>query len=143
MRLRTVIISWELLRDLFTAGPHPPHSYDVIRDAIPADAELVNVRHAWPNRIEIVLHSPQFADVPLGSAGEPVIRGERKVIWLDNDFFGQPRGASASGNIRWLFQNQFPQGINAAADGRSRGSHCQHGLSQRRHEGAPHLHRLG
>lgn len=62
-RLRRVIISFELLRDLFTAGAHPRHAYRVIQNAIPEDAALVNVQHACPNLVELLLWSESFEEV--------------------------------------------------------------------------------
>lgn len=64
--LRRVVISFELLRQLFAPGAHPPRSYRVVRDAIPEDAELVNVQHAWPNCVELLLRSDRFTPVKLG-----------------------------------------------------------------------------
>ena len=65
-KLRRVVISFELLRQLFTPGAHPPRSYRVIRDAIPEDAELVNVRHGWPSQVELLLRSESFTLVRPG-----------------------------------------------------------------------------
>lgn len=65
-KLRRVIIHFELLHELFKEGPHPPHGYNVIRDPMPADARLVNVQHAWPNSIELLLWSDSFEPVKNG-----------------------------------------------------------------------------
>lgn len=71
-KLRRVVISFELLRDLFTTGAHPPRSYSVIKDAIPADAMLVNVQHAWPNCMELLLWSESFEEVKPGDPIPPL-----------------------------------------------------------------------
>jgi hypothetical protein len=65
-RLRRVVISFEILQDLFSAGLHPPHRYAVTKGPIPADAKLVNVQHAWPNCIELLLWSESFEPVKPG-----------------------------------------------------------------------------
>jgi hypothetical protein len=65
-RLRRVVISFEILHDLFSAGPHPPNRYAVTKDPIPADAKLVNVQHAWPNCVELLLWSESFEPVGPG-----------------------------------------------------------------------------
>jgi hypothetical protein len=62
-RLRRVVISFEILHDLFSAGMHPPNRYAVTKDPIPADAKLVNVQHAWPNCVELLLWSESFEPV--------------------------------------------------------------------------------
>jgi len=65
-RLRRVVISFEILHDLFSAGMHPPNRYAVTKDPIPADAKLVNVQHAWPNCVELLLWSESFEPVGPG-----------------------------------------------------------------------------
>jgi hypothetical protein len=65
-RLRRVVISFEILHDLFSAGLHPPNRYAVTKDPIPADAKLVNVQHAWPNCVELLLYSESFEPVGPG-----------------------------------------------------------------------------
>lgn len=65
-KLKRVILSWELLRDLFTEGLHPANAYRVVRDALPNDAMLVNVRLAWPHCLEALIYSERFAAVNEG-----------------------------------------------------------------------------
>lgn len=67
-RIKSLIISWELFRGLLTEGVHPAKSYAVIDGAIPDKAALLNVRHAWPNCIELLLQSDEFEEVPEGAA---------------------------------------------------------------------------
>lgn len=65
-RLKTVIVSWELFRSLLTEGDHPASAYRVVRDAIPDDAVLVNVRYAWPHCLELLIQSQSFPEVKEG-----------------------------------------------------------------------------
>lgn len=80
-RYKTLIISPELLLELFHSGFHPPHGYEVIADAVPPDAKLVNVqhgvKHGWPSGIEILIESAHFEEVNEGAdipTLSPVIR---------------------------------------------------------------------
>ena len=66
-RLKALILSWELFRDFLTAGTHPARSYEVVDEAIPARAALLNVRYAWPNCIELLLHSDDWDEVEEGA----------------------------------------------------------------------------
>jgi hypothetical protein len=65
MRVKTIRFSFELLADLFSNGEHGPHSYSV-EQGIPADAKLVNVRHGWPNPVEMVISSEEFPEIKDG-----------------------------------------------------------------------------
>lgn len=66
MRFKRLIITAELFFDLFTSGVHPPRTYRVDEDAIPSDARLVNVRHGWPDALEILIESQSFEEVKQG-----------------------------------------------------------------------------
>lgn len=80
MRYKRVQISAEKFLAAFAEGPHPPAGYTVISDAVPADAKLINVRHAWPNLVELLLSSDTF---PVLQEGEeiplltPTLRSEQ------------------------------------------------------------------
>lgn len=65
MKAKRLRISFELLRELFTAGAHST-GYTVEQDAIPADAQLVNVRHGWPNEVELLIASDTFPYIKAG-----------------------------------------------------------------------------
>lgn len=62
MRIRRLCISAELFLSLFHAGQRP--AYAVVENAVPGDARLVNVRHGWPNSIELLIESESFDEVP-------------------------------------------------------------------------------
>ena len=68
MKARRLTISFDLLREILKAGAHP--GYTVERDAVPADAQLLNVRHnishGWPNVIEILITSQAFDEIAPG-----------------------------------------------------------------------------
>ena len=72
-KVRRLQISTELLFDLFRAGAHAG-GYTVTQDGIPEDAELVNVQHAWPNTVELLIRSETFEPVPLVGQEIPCIR---------------------------------------------------------------------
>jgi hypothetical protein len=75
---RRFTISVELFLQLFTEGPHRA-GYRVKENGIPEDAKLVNVRHAWPNSIEVLIESESFGDVGVGEVvpeATPVIEKE-------------------------------------------------------------------
>ena len=59
MKYKRVLISPELLLQLFTPGPHPA-GYTVVAEAIPEDAKVINVCHGWPSRIELLISSETF-----------------------------------------------------------------------------------
>lgn len=66
MRVKTLLITWELFRDLFTEGDHQ-QGYRVINDAIPEDGRLLNVRPAWGNNaLELLIESDSFPEVKDG-----------------------------------------------------------------------------
>jgi hypothetical protein len=65
VKSKRFIISPEILLNLFTAGPHPG-GYSVIDQGIPEDAKFINVRHAWPNRIELLITSEEFESLTFG-----------------------------------------------------------------------------
>jgi hypothetical protein len=71
-QLRTVKFSVELLFDLFGPGHHPG-GYTVVKDAIPEDARLINVRHDWPNSVEFLIESPSFPELGRGDELSPLI----------------------------------------------------------------------
>lgn len=62
--VRRLVVSEELLLQLFSAGEH--RGYSITANAIPADARVVNVHHGWPDGIEILLESPEFSPVKEG-----------------------------------------------------------------------------
>ena len=64
-KVKRLQISPELLFELFTAGPHLG-GYSVVEDAVPADAKLINVRHGWPNQIELLIESEEFPEIEDG-----------------------------------------------------------------------------
>ena len=69
MKYRRLVISPELLFQMFAAGEHKG-GYSVIQDAVPSDARIVNVRASvylgWPAAIEILIQSKSFSEVPEG-----------------------------------------------------------------------------
>ena len=69
MRAKRFAISPELFLSLFTLGEHPG-GYAVVRDPMPPDAVLLNVRHSWPNAIEVLVASDSFEETSHGSASE-------------------------------------------------------------------------
>jgi hypothetical protein len=58
------MVSWDLARDFIITGQHE-RRYRVI-DGLPQDAALVNVRHSWPNCIELLLASASFDELKDG-----------------------------------------------------------------------------
>lgn len=64
MRYRRLRISFEQFATILGDGPHGP--YVVIKDAIPADAKFVNVQHAWPNSVEVLMESSSFSELKEG-----------------------------------------------------------------------------
>lgn len=66
MRYKRLLISPGELFKLLHAD-YRFRSYGVISDAVPKDARLVNVRHGWPNVIEILIESAEFEEVQEGS----------------------------------------------------------------------------
>jgi hypothetical protein len=42
-------------------------AYRVIKNEMPEDAKLVNVRHGWPDTIELLIESETFEDIPEGA----------------------------------------------------------------------------
>jgi hypothetical protein len=66
MKVKRLIISFELLAQLFFAGEHSG-GYSVIEDAIPTDAKLLNVRQSWPTGLELLIESNEFPEVSEGS----------------------------------------------------------------------------
>jgi hypothetical protein len=64
MRAKLLRISTELLFDLLR-GDHPK-GYRIVKDELPADALLVNVRHGFPNYIEILVESESFEEMVEG-----------------------------------------------------------------------------
>jgi len=65
MKYKRVLISPDLLLQLFTPGPHPA-GYTVVAEAIPEDAKLINVYHAWPSRVELLISSETFESLSPG-----------------------------------------------------------------------------
>lgn len=59
-------MSFDLLRDLFSPGGHPAFAYSVISGGIAPDAVLVNVKHGWPNCIELLFYSESFEELKEG-----------------------------------------------------------------------------
>ena len=64
-RYRILRVSAELFLSCYTEGLHK-FSYRVVGDALPADAKCVNVRHAFPNEIELVIESESFPEIRRG-----------------------------------------------------------------------------
>lgn len=62
-RWKRLITTDTILFDLFQPGPH--RGYTVL-EGIPADVQLVNVRHGWENTIELLLESETFPHVEEG-----------------------------------------------------------------------------
>lgn len=63
MKTKRLPISSELVFNLLR-GTHP--GYFVTKNEIPADAKLINVRHSWPDSVELLIWSDTFEDVPDG-----------------------------------------------------------------------------
>jgi hypothetical protein len=67
MKFKRLLITPERVFELFTAGIHSPSAYVIDQAAaIPSDARLVNVRHAWPSEIELLIESESFEEVKQG-----------------------------------------------------------------------------
>ena len=64
MKVKRLLVSAELFLQLFHGGEHT--GYCVSKFGVPEDAELINVRHAWPNVIELLIRSESFPSVKLG-----------------------------------------------------------------------------
>ena len=64
-RFCKLVISPDLFLSWFTAGDHG-FSYRVTENAIPEDAKLVNVRHAWPNAVELLIESQSYDELKEG-----------------------------------------------------------------------------
>lgn len=62
MKYKRLQISVDLLFMMFSEG-HSSPGYRVTGDGIPHDAKLVNVRHAWPNTVELLIESESFAEI--------------------------------------------------------------------------------
>lgn len=81
MKVKRLQISAELLFEMFSDGFHEG-GYTVIKDAVPADARLVNVRyfppHGWPNSIELLIESDSFAEVAEGHSVPTLLPIARK-----------------------------------------------------------------
>ena len=69
MKAKRFTLSAELFLSLLTLGRHPG-GYAVVRDGMPLDAVLLDVRHAWPGKLEVLVASDSFEETPHGSAGE-------------------------------------------------------------------------
>jgi hypothetical protein len=65
-RYRILRITSQLFVSLFTKGLHP--GYLVTQEAIPDDTRIRNVRLGWPDYVELVLESDEFAEVREGEA---------------------------------------------------------------------------
>jgi len=63
-RVKRLCISPRTFLDLFTEGFHVPYSVD--ENAIPPDAQIVNVRHGWPDTIEVLIRSDSFPELHEG-----------------------------------------------------------------------------
>jgi len=63
-RLRTLSISAELFVNLFTKGDHP--AYSVTENHIPDGTVVRNARLGWPQKVELLLESPEFDDLKDG-----------------------------------------------------------------------------
>lgn len=71
MGLRTMSMSNQLVSALFAAGKHG--AYEVIEDAIPADARLVGVRLSFDTQnVEFCLASSEWPEDVEGAAPEPI-----------------------------------------------------------------------
>lgn len=70
-RLRSLIVSFDLVRDALLTGEHKLH-YQVTKDPLPSDAVLVNVRYAWPNCIELVIWSSTFDELAEDAIAPPL-----------------------------------------------------------------------
>jgi hypothetical protein len=64
VRVKRLTISSELFCAIFSAGQHG--AYTVVQNGIPDDARLINLRHAWPSAIELLLESERFDEVREG-----------------------------------------------------------------------------
>lgn len=66
MRHKTIVISWEFFRGLFTPGWHESPSYSVDENAIPTDAEIVHAEHDGLGRLRLTISSAAFDEVAEG-----------------------------------------------------------------------------
>jgi len=66
-RLKIFLVSWELLRQMFTPGEHAEH-YRVLSAAVPADAQCESVCESrdYPGLLEITISSATFPEVRQG-----------------------------------------------------------------------------
>ncbi|HSY92349.1 MAG TPA: hypothetical protein VK812_13310 [Candidatus Binatus sp.] len=69
MKAKRFTISAELFLSLLTLGRHPG-GYAVVSDAMPPDGVLLDVRHVWPGKLEVLVASESFEEMPRGSAAE-------------------------------------------------------------------------
>lgn len=69
MGRRILHISGNFFTLFFSGGEK---HYRVIRDAIPGDARIVNVRLGWPDVLEILLESPEWEDNREGDVYPPI-----------------------------------------------------------------------
>lgn len=64
MRVMRLAISSELFCAMFAFGHHS--AYSVVDCSIPDGARIINVRHGWPNVIELLLESENFPELTEG-----------------------------------------------------------------------------
>ena len=64
--MKRLIISFDMLRDLFTEGQHPAKGYRVVKDALPPQSILVNARYAWPHCLELLIQDESFPEAKDG-----------------------------------------------------------------------------
>jgi len=63
MRVKLLPVSSELAFNLMR-GEH--RGYRVVKNEIPSDAKLINVRHGWPDSVELLIQSETFEDIAEG-----------------------------------------------------------------------------
>ena len=63
MRHKILRVSFELAANCMR-GEHP--GYRVVSGEIPKDAKMINIRHGWPDTIEILIESEEFPEVKEG-----------------------------------------------------------------------------
>lgn len=65
MRYKRLLVTWELIVNMLETGVHHKNSYEV-SPGVPINTKLVNVRHSWPNVIELLLEHPSFPELKEG-----------------------------------------------------------------------------
>lgn len=62
-RIKRLQIAPAIFFRLFSAGDHAGY---MVEQGIPTDAKLMNVRHGWPDMIELLIQSESFEEIKEG-----------------------------------------------------------------------------